>query len=250
MKHFSEEELIAYQLDESSERDAIRRHLEECASCEAMSDSIAETLRVFSAEPVPKVDLERNWQRVSGHLTVLEAKPRLGWLKAGWMWGAAGMAVVAVLVIALLQGVKVRHVFAPRPNYALNRHRPLTTQPVEPAVAGHLDAAERLLTEVNHASGPLDETTRGQAHALLLKNAVYVSDAHAQGDVAEATVLENLGRVLTTIDNEPEVVRSTRGVRLRDEADAPEGVGFRLEMNTSGLLLEIRILRQNDDRKQ
>ncbi|MCU1323582.1 MAG: hypothetical protein JWM43_3231 [Acidobacteriaceae bacterium] len=250
MKHFSEEELIAYQLDESSERDAIRRHLEECAPCEAMSDSIAETLRVFSAEPVPEVDLEYNWQRVRGHLTVLETKPRFGWLKAGWMWGAAGIVVAAVLVIALLQGVTVRHVFAPRPNYALNGHGPLTTQPVEPAVAGHLDAAERLLTEVNHASGPLDDTTRSQAHALLLKNAVYVSDAHTQGDVAEAAVLENLGRVLTTIDNEPEAVRRARSVKFSEEADAPEGVGFRLEMNTSGLLLEIRILRQNDDRKQ
>jgi hypothetical protein len=255
MKHFSEEELIAYQLDESSERDAIRWHLEECASCEAMSDSIAETLRVFSAEPVPEVDLEQNWQRVRGHLTVFETKPQFdwlktGWLKAGWMWGAAGMAVAAVLVIALLQGVKMRHVFAPRPNYALNGHGPLTTQPVEPAVAGHLDAAERLLTEVNHASGPLDDTTRSQAHALLLKNAVYVSDAHTQGDVAEAAVLENLGRVLTTIDNEPEVVRRARSVKFNEEADAAEGVGFRLEMNTSGLLLEIRILRQNDDRKQ
>jgi len=48
--------------------------------------------------------------------------------------------------------------------------------------------------------------------------------------------LENLGRVLTTLDNEPETQHSTWRLRL--------------EMNTSGLLLDIRILQQNDDRNQ
>ena len=119
---------------------------------------------------------------------------------------------------------------------AINGHGPLTTQPADPAVADHLDAAERLLTEVNHASGPLDDTTRSQAHELLLKNAVYVRTAQDQGDYAEAAVLDNLGRVLTTIDNSP--------------PEAPHSLlRFRLEMNTDGLLLDIRILRQNDDRQ-
>ena len=65
-----------------------------------------------------------------------------------------------------------------------------------------------------------------------MKNAVFVHSARQSGDVAQAAVLENLGRVLTTVDNEPPTPHST--LRLR------------LEMNTSGLLLDIRILRQND----
>ena len=52
----------------------------------------------------------------------------------------------------------------------------------------------------------------------------------------EAAVLENFGRVLTTLDNEPPTSHSTWRLRL--------------EMNTSGLLLDIRILRQNDDHSQ
>ena len=51
MKHFSEEELIAYQLQESSDEVAISRHLEGCSECANLSESIAETLRVFSADP-------------------------------------------------------------------------------------------------------------------------------------------------------------------------------------------------------
>jgi hypothetical protein len=123
-----------------------------------------------------------------------------------------------------------------RHNIAVNGHGPLTIDPADPAIANHLDAAERLLTEVNNSSGTLDDTTREQAHSLLLQNAVYVRSARDSGDLAEAAVLENFGRVLTTLDNEPPTPHST--LRLR------------LEMNTSGLLLDIRILRQNDDHSQ
>jgi hypothetical protein len=234
MKHFSEEELIAYQLHESGEERTIRLHLETCLVCAAMSDAIAETLRVFSAEPVPAADVERSWQRVRGGLTVLETEPRrrFGFLRAGWVWSVAGIAVTAMLVLAAMLGVHVRKGVVQRPNYAINGHGPLTTRPADAAIANHLDAAERLLTEVNHASGPLDETTRNQAHELLLKNAVYVSSARQHGDVAEAAVLDNLGRVLTSIDHAAETEHKT--------------LQLRLEMNTDGLLLDIRILRQND----
>jgi hypothetical protein len=121
-----------------------------------------------------------------------------------------------------------------KPNYAINGHGPLTTQPADPAIANHLDAAERLLTEVNNSPGSLDNVTREQAHSLLLKNAVYVHAARNSGDLAETAVLENLGRVLTTLDNEPQTPETAWRLRL--------------EMNTNGLLLDIRILRQNDDR--
>jgi len=50
--------LFAYHLRESADGAGIYRHVEECAECGALSESIAETLRVFSAEPVPAVDLD------------------------------------------------------------------------------------------------------------------------------------------------------------------------------------------------
>jgi hypothetical protein len=236
MKHFPEEDLIAYQLHESSNEVAIRQHLEECVECAAVSESIAETLRVFSAEPPPKLDLERNWQRLRGNLSVLGVDPpkRFGvrWKLIG---PAVGLAIAALLVVVFLVW-HGSHTIKTRPNLAINGHGPLTTEPRDPAIADHLDSAERLLTEVNNSQGPLDETTREQARNLLLKNAVYVHTARESGDVAQAAVLENLGRVLTTLDNEPETPHSTWRLRL--------------EMNTSGLLLDIRILRQNDDRNQ
>jgi hypothetical protein len=236
MKHFTEEELIAYQLHERSAESAIRSHLEHCTECADLSESIAETLRVFSADPAPQPDLERNWQRLRGNLSVLTPERRsiFDLLRRFAMWPTIG-AAAAALILLMVFGWQTHHTKVRR-NIVINGHGPLTTEPVDPAISNHLDAAERLLTEVNNSSGPLDSVTREQAHSLLLQNAVYVRNARDSGDLAEAAVLENFGRVLTTLDNEPSTQHSTWRLRL--------------EMNTSGLLLDIRILRQNDDHSQ
>jgi hypothetical protein len=236
MKHFSEEELIAYQLHESYDTTAICSHLENCPECADISESIAETLRIFSAEPAPQPDLERNWQRLRGNLSVLTPEHRRGfeWMQWSWAWPAAGLATAALILLTVF-GVLFHH-SETRRNVAVNGHGPIMVEPTDPAIANHLDAAERLLTEVNNSSGPLDDATREQAHSLLLQNAIYVRNARDSGALAEAAVLENFGRVLTTLDNEPPTSHSTWRLRW--------------EMNTSGLLLDIRILRQNDDRSQ
>ena len=237
MKHYSEEDLIAYQLHESSDEGTISIHLESCSECADLSESIAETLRVFSADPVPQPDLEHNWQRLRGNLRVLTPERPRGFelFRWHWAWPVAGLAT-ATLILLTVFGTHIHRAGETRHNIAVNGHGPLTTEPTDPAIANHLDAAERLLTEVNNSSGPLDDATREQAHSLLLQNAVYVRSARDSGDLAEAAVLENFGRVLTTLDNEPPTSHSTWRLRL--------------EMNTSGLLLDIRILRQNDDHSQ
>jgi hypothetical protein len=237
MKHFSEEELIAYQLRESSDAAAICAHLENCLECADLSESIAETLRIFSAEPAPQPNLEHNWQRLRGNLGVLTPERRLSfkWMQRPWTWPAAGLATAALILLTVF-GVHFHRSGGTRGNVAVNGHGPITVEPIDAAIANHLDAAERLLTEVNNSSGPLDDATREQAHSLMLQNAVYVRNARDSGALAEAAVLENFGRVLTTLDNEPPTPHSTWRLRL--------------EMNTSGLLLDIRILRQNDDQSQ
>lgn len=239
MNHFTEEDLIAYSLHESSETESIRRHLEACAPCASLAASIAETLRVFSADPVPQPNLDHNWQRLRGNLGDLTPDGP-GWFSRSrrFLFPAGGLlaAMAALLVVFVTYGgIRLHRTPEVHRNYAINGHGPLTTQPVDPAVANHLDTAERLLTEVNHTTGPLDDLSRAQAHQLLLKNAVYIQQARDRGDLGEASVLDNLGRVLTTLDHEP-TTPST-------------GLHLRLDMNTDGLLLDIRILRQNDARQ-
>ena len=231
MKHIAEEELIAYQLQEAVDAAVIREHLELCPECASSAESIAETLRVFSAEPVPQANLEHAWQRLRGSMP---APVAVAHRRQVWRWLA-----VPALAAALLLGFLAMHGHsAAHDTSAHLRPGPLTQQPRDPDLAGHLESAERLLTEVSHSTGPLDESTRRQAQDLLLSNALYVRKASADGDAAEAAVLDKLDRTLTTLEHEP------TGARKPDNAD--NGWHLRVEMNTSGLLLDIRILQQND----
>jgi len=231
VKHFSEEELIAYQLHDSPDEMATTRHLEHCSQCSDLAASIAQTLRVFSAKLGPEPDLERNWQRLRGSLPRLAtAKPKATWRR--WLLPALGVALAA-LALAAGTTLHEQHV-AQRGVMAIKRLGPLSERPRDPGIAQHLDSAERLLTEVNHTSGPLDGASREQAHELRLSNALYIHKARSEGDTATAAILEDLDHVLTDIDH--------------DAKPKESGMEFRVQWNTKGLLLDIRILRQNDVR--
>ena len=103
MKHFSEEDLIAYQLHESADERAIAKHLENCSECADLSESIAETLRVFSADPVPLPNLEHNWHRLRGNLSVLTPEPRRSFelLRWKWAWPSVGLATAALVLLTV-----------------------------------------------------------------------------------------------------------------------------------------------------
>ncbi len=226
MKHIAEEDLIAYQLQENIDAAAIREHLEVCPECARTAESIAETLRVFSAEPVPRANLDHAWQRLRGNLPPIAAAPRR---TPVWRWLAAPLPAAALLLAFL--ATHHRFVAPSRDASAHLQSGPLSEQPRDPDLAAHLENAERLLTEVSHSTGPLDENTRAEAQNLRLTNAVYIRRANSEGDLAEAAVLDRLDRTLTTLQHEP----------------SGSGWHLRVEMNTSGLLFDIRILQQNDN---
>ncbi len=239
--HLSEEELIGYQLGEVADSAIVAEHLEQCALCSDAAESIAETLRVFSADPVPEANLEHAWHRLRGSLPPLPSNfgnPAKRRLFAGWrlplLWTAGAVLAAGVFGFGVVQ---LRH--APEAGVLSSstatsgmRAGPLTARPRDPDVAAHLGEAERLLTEIDHAAGPLDESTRERAAQLLLTNAVYVQRAQRDGDMAQASVLEELGRTLTTVEHEP--------------ARPSKRWDLHMEMNSGGLLLDLRILQQND----
>ena len=264
---FSEEDLIAYHLRELPRLRSwsLRRALERDPELAAESEAIAETLRVFRDAPTPAVNeaaLERSWSRVRSSLIVLPERPRRSLLR--WSVLAGGSLAAVVLAVMLLP--LARHQSTPpadrtgsasgqsplvaqaanvlaklhgkRPP-ALVNHRPgpLTTAPVDaiagdPAMGAYLDSAERLLTEVSHEQGSPSDETRTQVHRMLLQNAVFQRSAQDHGDLAAADVMDDLGRVLVSLDAEPQ--QSARG------ADA-----FRLQMNLGNVLFDLRILHRN-----
>ena len=146
-------------------------------------------------------------------------------------WSGISVLAVCLLGFAVLQ-LPHRARIPATPSTANLQPGPLTAFPQDGNVAVHLDNAERLLTEIDHTSGPLDEATRERAAQLLLTNALFVQRAQQDGDTAQAAVLEQLGRTLTSVEHQPVNPRKSWSLRM--------------EMNTSGLLLDIRILQQND----
>ena len=234
-----EEQLIAFHLGEPlslADERGLRSRLEHDAAFAALSEEIARTLRVFSAEPVPAPDTDAAWQRLRSTLPLLDAPRRrfrvpgvgigIGNIGRGWIrLGLAG--ALCLLLLALGLHTRHRHA-APAGDSAGILHLRPPQDATASGEANHLDRAERWLTVVNHTTAPLDPTTRAEGQQLLTENALYLRDARARGDLPDAAVLDRLGRVLTT-GNHP----SEGGLQLR------------LDMNTDGLLFQIRILRQN-----
>jgi hypothetical protein len=263
----NENELIAYHLDELSplRKRAVRLALERDAALAVESEEIAETLRAFSGGPAPVVDealLERSWQRVRPSFAVLSPQVKERSWRWAWMLGS-GLAASAVLLTMFLPAHRtvqpqvastdsreatatsvatpaaanavIEELHATRgeeagPRRLNNRPGPLTTEPVaaDPALVAHLDSAERLLTQVSHQEGPLPVETRREVHHLLLENAVYQQTAQKHGDFAEAGVMDDLGRVLVSLDAAPPETASSTD-------------SFLLQMNVGGVLFDLRI---------
>ena len=146
-----------------------------------------------------------------------------------WLWMLTPVfAALAIFFFIVRPTQTTRPSVAP---VAYVPSQPLVEQPRTPDLTTYLDSAERLLTQVNHASDHLDDDTRAQANELALANATYVEHAHQHGNLVQASVLESLAQTLIALDHEP---------------PGPEnGWHVRLEVDTEGLLLDIRILQQN-----
>lgn len=221
-----EQELIAYHLGEPCDEKAIRTRLQTDDAYAALSESIQRTLRVFSAEPVPEPDTQAAWQHLRNSLPVLEPAKKIHFWKR-FALVPAGVIAVLLLAAAFLVPRLLRKPAMPD-EAGVIQLRPPVTDVATQDVSNHLDHAERWLTVVNHATAPLDAHTQAEGERLLASNAVYLRDARSRGDLPDAFALERLGRVLTSAHNTGE-----------------SGVQLRVEMNTDGLLFDLRILRQN-----
>jgi hypothetical protein len=116
--------------------------------------------------------------------------------------------------------------------------RPAPPAPKERVVlvvlGDHLDRSERLLVELKHAdvdSADMVSPLREEAKSLLAANRVCLKSA-TQGDDPELkTALGDLNRLLDELANQPEGLNSAAIARLQSE------------MNSDGLLFEVRVLR-------
>jgi hypothetical protein len=105
----------------------------------------------------------------------------------------------------------------------------------------HLDRSECLLVELRHAGPSSEVPLQAEARDLLSANRLYRDSVTQQADPALASALDHLERVLIEVSNEPAGLSQAK-------LD-----GLQKEMNTDGLLFEVRVLRsrvqEDEDQK-
>jgi hypothetical protein len=235
MKHLNEAELIEHYYEESADMADRERHLKACPAC---AKSYAELRRDLDAvkplaPPARGEDYgEQVWQSLRGSLPVYERPKRTRTLRQFWQPLAWATACAMLVAVAFYAGRQWQRKQTPAVAVAVN---PQARQRVVIVVLGdHLDRSERLLVELNHA-GSHDgwEATplRSEARELLATNRLVRQSAIETGDLGAEASLDRLERLLVELANQPDG---------QSEADLNR---LRQEMNTDGLLFDIRVLR-------
>ena len=240
MKHLSEEELIEHYYEEDARNAESERHLKTCAACSAGYAELRRVLDGVTPATSPVLDEEYGkqvWESIRGALPVYE-RTESRWNFARLWKPLSFIAACAVLLVAaFLAGRQWQ-----RTQTVARGLDPQARQRVVVVVLGdHLDRSERLLVELNHADArdaaeaiPL----RTEARDLLATNRLVRQSAKDAGDPQLNASLERLERVLIELANQPGGLT---------EADLNQ---LRQEMNTDGLLFDIRVLRSQVMGKQ
>jgi hypothetical protein len=232
MKHLSEDELIEHYYGEAT--GDVDAHLKACRECSAHYAKFSRSLDAIGSTAVPQRGADygdRVWERLSTELIPYQKKAS-GW--RGWAnWRAAALLVgcTMALSIVFLGGRYWERITTKKPDIAST---PQATQRVVLVVmTDHLDRTERLLVQLEHA-GSRDSGDNAQlqseARELLASNRLYRVSASNGGDSQLAGALDRLEGVLAEIANDPKLTAADID-RVRDD------------MNTKGILFEIRVLR-------
>jgi hypothetical protein len=232
MNHLSDEELTqAYYGDEEPEsrrHSEARRHLAECAECQAAFLHLKTLLDELLAEAVPERGAAYGaevWSRLLPRLPL--EKPRSVWLR----WWTAVPVLAALLAVAFLAGRFTQP--TPQKTAGISpqaRHRILLI-----TLGNHLDRSEVLLAElVNAAPRAADfSDERSSARDLLDENRLIRQTAARTGDASHAAVLDELERALLDIAHSP------------SEISAPELESLQRRIENEGLLFKVRIISSN-----
>jgi hypothetical protein len=233
MKHLTEEELVDHYYGEAASPTGTEHHLRECGICAEAYTALRRDLASIKSSVVPARDAsygEQVWQSLRSSLPVYEKQKRR-WLHFNLLQGLGyATACIVLIAAAFFAGRQWEHRQRPNVQSAGNNQ---PTRPIILVVLGdHLDRSERLLVELNHANDAgAVMPVKAEAQDLLSTNRLYRESATRAGDPQLTAALDRLERVLVEIVNAPEGSSPAQLARLQKE------------MNTDGLLFEVRVLR-------
>jgi len=237
MKHLTEDELIEMYYAEGTS--AASAHLEACRECSRKYAEFSRSLEEIRPAAVPQRSAnygEQVWEALRPQLIPYEKKAA-GW--RGWAgWRATAIAVgCAMLLAAAFLGGRYWE-WSTTKRVSVTESPQATKRVVLVVLTDHLDRTERLLVQLEHSQS-LDRTENEQmqseARELLASNRLYRVTASNSGDSQLAGALDRLEGVLAEIANDPNLTaRDLQRVRK--------------DMNTKGILFEIRVLQtRNQD---
>ena len=244
MKHLTEEELIGYREGETTQRQAIAEHLTACTACREELGRIEAVLTALDNLPVPHRGEEygrRVWQQIAPRLPEKAGPGWRVWLEPR-RWAAIG-ALATMVIAAFVAGRWSRPPVVPvaaTPTTAQVRERVLVV-----AVGEHLGKSEMVLMELSNA-GPSSpgqkqvniSAEQKRAEDLLDENRLYRETAKQQGDVALASVLDDLERVLLDVAHSP------------DELTPAKLASLQKRIEDRGILFKVRVVDKELQEKQ
>jgi hypothetical protein len=233
MKHLTEEEMIGHYYSEDLCKTEVEIHLQACQQCARAYEEFGGLLRTLRSPAVPLRSSEYGaqvWHSIQGSLQPYAPGRKQRFFD--WPHFAYAAACLLLLAGAFWAGRFWEHA----------HHKPLmarserqTKQCVVLFVLdNHLDRSERLLVQLNHAGGGgdyVDFPLQAEAQQLLSDNQLYRQSAAQAKDPLLNAALDHLERLLV------EVANSGRELTSKDIGSIQK------EMNTEGLLFEIRVLR-------
>ena len=233
MKHLTEEEMIGHFYSEDLRPAEAEIHLQACKQCAQAYEEIRELLRSVQAPGVPLRGSEYGaqvWQSIQGSLPPyqpMRKRPIFHWPQVAY-----AAACLLFLAGAFWAGRFWEHAHS-QPTVASSEQQ--TKQRVVLLVLdNHFDRSERLLVQLNHAGGRgdfVDFPLRAEAQQLLSDNQLYRQSAAQANDPVLNAALDHLERVLLEVANSG------------NEPTARDIASIQKEMNTPGLLFQIRVLR-------
>jgi hypothetical protein len=230
VKHPSEEQLVLFHYGEAEGRAAIESHLASCAECRAVYLELENALAAVSALRVPERPGEYEgqvWRRLEPQLGPA-AGPRWDWIFAPRRWAFAG-ALATLLVAAFVAGR-----FWPRPQLTSSAAipKPVRERILLVAVGEHLERSQMVLIELENADGKGEvdiSSEQKMARELVASNRLYRQAAQRSGDVAMASVLDDLERVLVEVAHSPSQMSPAQMDEIRRRIEA-KGILFKIRV--------------------
>lgn len=231
MNHLGDEEMIELYYGEGSRR--AETHLKACRQCSDQYTELRRNLDAISpAVPQRNADYgDLVWQKLQPKLIPYQKKTTSWFAWANWR-AAAILAGCAILLAAVFITGRYWERYSSTTT-AVGTNVKTPQRVVLVVLTDHLDRSERMLVQLEHADpkDPNDDAQlQSEARELLASNRLYRATASNAGDPQLAAALDRLEGVLAEIANDPTL----------SSADIER---VRKDMNTKGILFEIRVLR-------